>query len=628
MSLLDSKEVNSPQKEDKNLSKPCLTIKKKVKGELHSKEDSSYSEDEDDQDENHDYTSHFGDDPERTKDIVQLSQKVESNTLSWSSYACLPPLFYSSILPTLKANSMVSSLTSTFPLSSLSKKVKPRVWTRSLGTSSTPVSTLTLFQELYPKLAGYHDLLYTSPQYLTDHLALQATYCVHVLTHVYRTRQRVQQGDLKTLRTPSLEIRDQGFTRPTVLMLFPFRHMAWNVMQRLAMYSGTLHVPSRVQDEYGTENPMGVPTRRGSTPKPMDYQQVFQGNTDDCFRIGLQVSKSTVKWYTPFYHSDILIASPLGLRTLIEKEKDHDYLSSIDLLVVDGAHIMNAQNWEHVLFIMKKVNQVPKVPGECDFSRVKSYFLENIARHYRQTLIFSEFVFPELLHVFHTYATNLVSGIRFQYRPPTYVGSMVHTRVPLTHTFLKVADQEDFKSVDDLRFKYFVNELLPNYRPSSSSTASLAQKQIVVYFPTYFEYVRVRNYMDQHEYDFEVASEYCSPSTLQRAWTLFQQARTPMLLYTERLHFFKRRALHGACLHVVFYGVPEHPQFYSELVDWIGTLPPSLAVHGSVTSLFTKWDALKLERIVGVERLNEMMGSTSTGGGSGPTRFAYHLKEN
>lgn len=74
-----------------------------------------------------------------------------------------------------------------------------------------------------------------------------------------------------------------------------------------------------------------------------------------CF-LGVAILQRSIRLYAPFYSSDILIASPLGLRTIIggegEKKRDFDFLSSIELLIIDQADIYLMQNWEHVLVMM------------------------------------------------------------------------------------------------------------------------------------------------------------------------------------------------------------------------------------------------------------------------------------
>lgn len=45
---------------------------------------------------------------------------------------------------------------------------------------------------------------------------------------------------------------------------------------------------------------------------------------------------------------DILVASPLGMKMMSEKEGSTDLLSSVEVVAVDGADVMLMQNWEHV----------------------------------------------------------------------------------------------------------------------------------------------------------------------------------------------------------------------------------------------------------------------------------------
>ena len=76
-------------------------------------------------------------------------------------------------------------------------------------------------------------------------------------------------------------------------------------------------------------------------------------------------SRSAVRLYTEFYGSDLIIASPLGLRLLIdspeEGKRDWDFLSSIELLIVDQADVLLMQNWEHMEIVFDHLNLTPKV---------------------------------------------------------------------------------------------------------------------------------------------------------------------------------------------------------------------------------------------------------------------------
>ena len=79
---------------------------------------------------------------------------------------------------------------------------------------------------------------------------------------------------------------------------------------------------------------------------PQPHQATFDGNHDDCFRCGIRLNRKSAKLYSAFYKSDIVLASPLGLRVALgegDKKRDVDWLSSIEIAVLGYADLLMMQ---------------------------------------------------------------------------------------------------------------------------------------------------------------------------------------------------------------------------------------------------------------------------------------------
>eukprot|EP00736_Rhodelphis_marinus_P008498 Rmarinus@m.1610 len=473
---------------------------------------------------------------------------------------------------------------------------------------------------LYAMFSEYRDVLCCLEETPADVDEFREASALHVLNHVLKTRNRrirhsARCSDPKNKENPDFEPpRDQGYTRAQVLVLVPIRSCALKFVQKLIELAPESQVEqienkSRFFKEFGDEDDEDDEDKAKAANSATailreDRDKWLQGNTDDCFRIGISFTRKSMKLYSVFYTSDIIVASPAGLRLACGEEntKKHnvDFLSSIEVCVVDQAGMMRYQNWAHVYNCLRYLNTLPKSDHGADFSRVFEWALSGHAKHYRQTLLFSDAAFPELNALFARQCTNYEGKIRVQRTYPT--GSISRVVPPVVQVFRRVADGVDRDGVDQARFQYFTTKVLPKLQDTLNG-------HVLIYVPTYFSFLEVRRHFRQLENDmgfnFNVCSEYSKISEVSRARSLFSQGRTKFLLITERFHYFFRYFLRGV-KHVVFYGPPESAQFYADVVNFISGSDVAVA---SCLCLYTKYDRLQLERILGSKRADLILSS-------------------
>ncbi|XP_077013807.1 U3 small nucleolar RNA-associated protein 25 homolog isoform X2 [Tamandua tetradactyla] len=474
--------------------------------------------------------------------------------------------------------------------------------------SSSPFTPLQ--KELFLIMNSYQDLFYPERTALKNGEEIRHVYCLHVLNHVLKANAHVL-GNNSRRRSQKLgvgnddDFRDQGLTRPKVLIVVPFREAALRVVQLfISLLEGDskkkiiVSNKKRFKGEYGSDPEERPPNLK----RPEDYEAVFAGNIDDHFRIGVAVLQRSIRLYAPFYSSDILIASPLGLRTVIggegEKKRDFDFLSSIELLIIDQADIYLMQNWEHVLHLMNHMNLLPLDSHGVDFSRVRMWSLNNWSKYYRQTLILGALQDAQINSVFNKYCINFQGQVAV--RNVLMTGSINHVLVQLPHVFQRM-EAENLALVIDARFNFFVNKILPQYRDAVMS-------HTLIYVPSYFDFVRLRNYFKKEELNFTHICEYTRKSGVSRARHFFFQGEKQFLLLTERFHFYKRYTIKGI-RNLIFYELPTYPHFYSEICNMLKATNRGEEATWTCTVLYSKYDAQRLAAVVGVERAAQMLQS-------------------
>jgi len=436
---------------------------------------------------------------------------------------------------------------------------------------------------------------------------------LHALNHVFKTRDRVIKNNSKLAHEGDRdvpELRDQGFTRPKVLFILPTRQACVRFVDSIVK----LCHPEQQENRSRFMESFAQVDARSWEDKPRDFQELFGGNDDDMFRIGLKFTRKTMKLFSAFYNSDIILASPLGLRTAIEsgaskdgkKGSNADFLSSIEIVIMDHANALLMQNWQHVDYIFSQLNLLPKESHGCDFSRVRHWYLDGEAKYVRQTIVSTDFITPEINTIYAKTMLNAAGKVKYA---SSYEGAIIDVSasvpVRIPQAFLRL-NAPTPASDADIRFSYFTSSILPFLLKSKQDRGTL------IFVSSYLDFVRLRNHFsistNTASLSFGAISEYTSVRDVARARSHFLTGRESVLLYSERAHHFRRYKLKGV-RRVVFYSLPGNPTFWSEVV---GLLSDEFADPGekgkqTVRALFSRWDALKLERIVGTSRVGKML---------------------
>ena len=562
-------------------------------------------EDADQLGENHDpFMKHFGR-PDDDKGLEQKIQAVKEN--SWSTMEPMRIQKWSYTLKILQVSGSDPEPCS-HTVSALKELTLKQRLRESSGKLMPPMDKLS--GNLAFNLFNYHDILFPH-RTLDNNEILRKLTCLHAINHIFKTRDVVIKDNARLIREDAqedLEYRDQGFTRPKILVILPTRNSCVKYVDVMVSLCEPEQQENkkRFQETYASgEDP--------SQDKPEDFRDLFGGNDDDMFRLGLKFTRKTVKFFAQFYNSDIIIASPLGLRMALgaddPKKQDYDFLSSIEIVIFDQTDAMLMQNWEHVEYIFEHLNLQPKEAHGCDFSRVRTWYLDGNAKYLRQTILLSAFNFPSLNRLFTHQMPNVEGKVKYS---QVEEGAMIDLNIPVKQTFSRFDFGTPIAEPNN-RFKYFTTAIVPSLIKLSTLGAGEGQG-VLIYLSTYADFVRVRNYLasssETQAISFGSISEYTSVKDVARARSHFLSGRHAVLLYTERAHHFRRYRLKGV-KKVIMYGLPENPKFYKEIVgDYLGA---SIAAgkldtrSASVRALFSRLDILKLERIVGTGRHLSML---------------------
>ncbi|XP_065208763.1 U3 small nucleolar RNA-associated protein 25 homolog isoform X2 [Planococcus citri] len=554
------------------------------------------------------FCTHFKDvDPADDSTSIEV-EKFDENKLLWPSLRQLvlkTPKYVNPVIPNEvpKTENPILALDEFQIQTSLKNNI------RKAGAALIPEGSTTPLQlEMLSIINQYKDLYYTERNFDNGE-QIRLVYCLHVLDHVLKTRSIIMANNASITSKFDVpdEMRDQGVVRPSVLILAPFKDSAFKIINMMSTMmfpnqKGNVINRKRFQDEFTGEEI----TVSQKSSRPDDFSKTFAGNIDDNFKIGISITKKSLKLYTDFYHCDIIIASPLGLRMVIgsegESEYDYDFLSSIEVLILDQADVFLMQNWDHVLHIMDHVNLQPRKSHDTDFSRVRYWAANGWSKYYRQNLIFCSHPSLQISALVSRKCHNYAGCARTA--NPVARGTISQVVVSIPHIFHRLTDTSAVKTADE-RFEVFTQKLLPQCQDN-------LKKGVLIYVPSYFDFIRLRNYFISEAISFADICEYTKDKKVAEARDMFFHSEVNYLLYSERFHFFMRRRVRGI-RHLIFYQLPTFPHFYSELCNLMNDANKRIKTEedicSSITGIYSKFDAPQLASIVSSDRAAQMLAS-------------------
>ncbi|KAL9647883.1 hypothetical protein ABK040_008156 [Willaertia magna] len=472
----------------------------------------------------------------------------------------------------------------------------------ALQNSTTPITNFrNEFQSrLFTILNDYRDLYFPNAGIDNYKLCVE-TYTLHVVNHILKTKRYEWYNDKKRSFYTKQQylVRDDGFNCCKALIIVPNRYSAFLIIElMMELFPKLLSIRRKEAFEltFGEDED----EEKEKKSKPFWYQEIFEGNTNEDFSLGLALKENhgQLEIMAPIDEADIIIATPLGV-IKDNPKKYKGYLSSVDICIVDRCEMLLMQNWEHLIDLMNKLNEEQKnnFTFDLDFDIIKEYLIHGFGSYFRQTLVFSGFMNPDINNLVTNYCKNMRGLVKVR---NFYEGVIRPITGKIPQIFERI-NCEDPEEIEEKRFNYFANTIFPRFKNS-------ADGRFLIICSNYVDFVRLRNYFDQYNIPFQGVSEY-STNYGKILGRFKSDDTTNYLIYTERHFYYHCPKLSQFDVNqIVFYNLPENAfiyQLWAEKAIKIKKDYPSCRI----LSLFTPFDALKLERIVGSKRCRILLSS-------------------
>jgi len=405
-----------------------------------------------------------------------------------------------------------------------------------------------------------------------------------------------------------INIKDQGFTSPKVLILVPYKKHARIILEEII-------------NIFSNNNWKGITNKK----KFKDEYSEFDSN-DDCFRMGINISffENKMKLYSPFDESDIILASPLGLKLAAPSENDktfknnkvYDFLSSIEIFLMDFSEVFIYQNMEHLNEILSFLNKPPKNNQNIvDINRIKENYANNYGEYLRQNIIISHFKCLDIDVSINEVCKNINGKILFD-GPYENQPELIKKEFSEKYNYMNSKNYEiryefkilrDLKGEDDFdeKFNYFTKNIWQNLYESF-------EKHTIIFISSTFDYLRLKSFFKKKSKSVCYISEDTDKKDWQRNRLYFENGKYKFLLYNERAHVYKKINLKFA-KNIFFYSLPEDPKIFNDLIHLIDPVnynnnlekykieskQNEIQKFGSVIALVTPVEKYNLQKILG-----------------------------
>ncbi|KAM3279880.1 hypothetical protein ACQJBY_046945 [Aegilops geniculata] len=262
------------------------------------------------------------------------------------------------------------------------------------------------------------------------------------------------------------------------------------------------------------------------------------------------------------------------------------------IVVVDYADVISMQNWSHLHAVLEQLNHLPSKEHVTNVMRIRPWYLNEQARYYRQTIILSSYLTPEMNALFNGLCLNYEGKVKLA---TEFTGVLPKIQLEIRQVYERF-DASSIGELDDARFEYFCTKVYPKIQESDEGG-------VLLFASSYFEYIRLSSFLKSQDASFCRIGEATSQQDISRARLWFFEGQKKILLYSERSHFFHRYKIRGGH-HLVVYSLPGRKDFYPELVNMLGE-----SGNPRCNVLFSRLDLLKLERIVGTSSARRLISS-------------------